>query len=183
MSNFFRLKTNWVCEDEEGNLVKTKTEELVEADTYTEAETIECTINTKMGREKIEPATYEIVKAKIDNMLYNSILSKNDDMTCKHIETFFDEKEETGMGMYSVKACFFETDEKGKEKKRIESYHVPAHSNTDATMHVKSYVEWKYTFSPSFVIKEVKFDKAEAVYWTEDSYTIATNTFDKYGEC
>lgn len=182
-TNFYRIKTSWMSESEDGSLVKTKTEELAEAVNYTDAEALCVSLINGRNRDKFDTPSYEIVKTKIDRIIYSKILQKEDSLTKGLVESYFEESEDTGVGMYSVKVVFFEEDDKGREKKRVETYYTPAKSNVDASNIVESYVNWTSGASARFVIKDVKFDKAEAIYWTPASYESATRSSEEFGKC
>ena len=52
MFNYYRIKTDWLAEQEDGKLQKTKTEELVFASSYTEAEKVAYALAEKYERAK-----------------------------------------------------------------------------------------------------------------------------------
>ena len=108
-TNFYRIKTSWMSESEDGSLVKTKTEELAEAVNYTDAEALCMSLINGRNRDKFDTPSYEIVKTKIDRIIYSKILQKEDSLTKGLVESYFEESEDTGVGMYSVKVVFFFT--------------------------------------------------------------------------
>lgn len=165
----FRIKTEWIQELDNGALEKTKTEELVYAVNYTDAETIAYAIAESEKRTSMGNVNIEIIKTKIDNILVNDILKKDDVLVEDRICTFFEEPESTGVGLYAVKVEIITIDEKsGKEKHTSETIYVPASSNTDATLKIREYME---EYLNEFVIRDAKFDKAWAIYWPQDLYS------------
>ena len=164
--HYFRIKTEWTAEDESGNLSKVKTEELVLATCFTEAEKVAYAIAEDQNRGKYGDFNIDIVKTKISDVLYNDILAHDSKLICGMVCNYFEEDETSGFGLYAVKAVYIETDEKtGKEKKTTDTIYVPAISNADATDAVQQYLS---TGAIDFVIRDTKFDKAEAIYWPSE---------------
>lgn len=175
--NYYRIKTEWVAEGDKGALEKTKTEELVLATSYSEAETVAYAIAEDQNRGKFGSFSIEIVKTKIEDVLFNEILSQDDKPLNSLICNFFEEGEESGVGLYAVKVIFFNLDEKsGKTKRVTQTYFVPATSNSDATRRIDSFL--KGTLS-DYVIRDTKFDKAAAIYWPADVHQSKVNAADK----
>ena len=77
-SNYYRIKTEWTKEAADGQLQKTKTEELVYATSYSEAEAVAYALLEAENREQYSDATIEIVKTKISEMLFNETLDHDD---------------------------------------------------------------------------------------------------------
>lgn len=174
--DFYRIKTEWTRERENGELAKVKTEELVMATSYTEAEKVAYAIVEDQQRAKYGSVNIEIIKTKISDVLFNDILVQDNQAVCGLICNFFEESEESGVGLYNVKAVFFTLDEKsGKTKRSTQTFFVPATSNTDATKRVEA--ELNRTMS-DYVIRDTKFDKAEAIYWPADVHQNKANAYD-----
>jgi hypothetical protein len=164
--DFYRIKTEWTKECESGELNKVKTEELVMATSYTEAEKVAYEIANDQCRTQFGSMNIEIIKTKISDVLFNNILAQDEHTTCGLICNFFEESEESGVGLYMVKVVIFTIDEKsGKTKRNTQTFFVPATSNSDATKRVE---EQLLRTMSDFVIRDTKFDKAEAIYWPTD---------------
>lgn len=175
--NFYRIKTEWIAEGEKGALERTKTEELVYATSYTEAETVAYAIAEDQNRSKFGSFSIEIIKTKIEDVLFNDILAQDDKPLNGLICNFFEEGEESGVGLYAVKVIFFVQDEKtGKVKKTNQTYFVPATSNSDATMRIDRYLGGTMS---EYVIRDTKFDRAAAIYWPVDVHQNKVNAANK----
>lgn len=163
--NYYRTKTECTVELPNGQLAKKKIEELVLASSYTEVEALVNEIIYSLNRTQFGSVNYEITKTKISDVLYNDILSQSDDIK-NYCCNYFEESDTSGVGLYTVKVIFFTIDEKtAKEKESTEVFYVPAKSNADATDRISKHLE-KTTFD--YIIRDTKFDKAEAIYWPLD---------------
>lgn len=177
MLNYYRVKTDWLAEQEDGKLQKTKTEELVFASSYTEAEAVACALAEKYQRSKFGDVQIEIVKTKISELLYNNILQTDDQATHGLITNYFEEPDTTGVGMYQVKVYYTEIDEvSGKEKHQTETIFTPARSNADASEAVISYLK-RVGEQRDYVVRDARFDKAEAILWPAETYQKKVNQF------
>lgn len=176
--NFYRIKTQWQGEAEDGSLSKRKTEELVYASSYTEAETVANEIIRDQGRDKFsDDLSVEIVKTKINELILNDVIVKDSALVSGLICSYFEESEETGVGLYGVKVMFIEIDEKtAKEKRRHETIYTPAKSNADATERVQKYLEGSMS---DYVVRDVKFDKTEAILLPPERYEQLTSLADQ----
>lgn len=162
--SYFRVKTEYNKEQSNGMLAKTKAEELILATSYTEAEAVVHAIISSLNRTQFGSVNYEIVKTKIDDVMFNDILAQEEGEFGKDfICNYFEESETSGVGLYIVKVVFVTIDEKtAKEKQTVEDFYVPALSNADATARISSHLDKMMT---DYVIRDTKFDKAEAIYW------------------
>lgn len=179
--NFYRIKTEFYQEDENGGMVKQKTEDLVQGVGYSDAEQTAYQLAKFYARDRFAetfPINIEITKTKINELLFNNILSPSHTLVNELVCCGFEKPEESGVGMYSVKIMFFSEDENGKEKKTTEIIYVPAESNTDAAMFVQTHLR-KLLETRSYVIREVKFDKAENILWTIDEFNLQVSVFNK----
>lgn len=175
MFNYYRIKTEWLAEKEDGKLQKTKTEELVYASSYTEAESIAYALVEKYERSRYGAPSIEIIKTKISELLYNSILQEADYLVGGLIINFFEEEDTTGVGMYQVKVYYTEVDEKtAKEKHSTETIFTPARSNSDASSAVLAYLK-KVGETRDYVVRNSVFDKAEAILWPTEVYNNQVN--------
>ena len=70
--------------------------------------------------------------------MYSDVLAQDTDMTAGLICNFFEEDEDTGVGLYCVKVMFIEVDEKtGKEKRSNENIYAE-YRTSYIGMHVAS---------------------------------------------
>lgn len=167
--DYYRIKTEWTSEKDNGFLQKTKTEELVLATSYSEAEQVAYSIIDVQDRKKFGSVNVEIVKTKINDVLLNEILAQENETTAGLICSYFQESDESGVGLYAVKIMNFYIDEKsGKTKRSSETLYTPALGNADATSRIEEYLR-KVTMT-DHVIRDVKFDKAEAIYLPKDIF-------------
>lgn len=173
---YFRIKTEWTKESEDGTLGKTKTEELVQAVNYTDAERIANEL--AKDRSEFGCIDIEISRTKIQEILYSDVLCKDSNLVGGLVHSYFEEAEDSGVGFYAVKVMFVVLDERtGKEKKSNEVIYVPANSNTDAAEQVANFLDRNDT--RTFVIRDIKYDKAEAILWTPETYQDKTKVFDE----
>lgn len=163
--NYYRIKTEWTSEKEDGSLVKLKTEELAYATSYTEAEKIAYALVEDQNRTRFGSVSIDITKTKISELLYNDILVHDDRLIGGLICNYFEDAADQ-VGIYAVKVMFIDIDEKsGKEKKSFETIFTPATSNTDAAACINDYLS---NTMRDYIIRDIKFDKAEAVLWPKD---------------
>lgn len=172
--SYFRVKTECTVELPDGALAKKKIEELILATSYTEAEMLVNEIISSLNRTQFGSVNYEIIKTKISDVLFNDILVQEQtikDFCCN----YFEEDENSGVGLYMVKVMFLTLDERtGKEKKTVEDFYVPALSNADANDKINKHLS--KTMS-DFVIRDAKFDKTEAIYWPLDVHNKKVENF------
>lgn len=164
--NYYRIKMMWKGELEDGSLEKIKTEDLVYASSYTEAEKMAYAIIEDQNREKHEPIySLEIIKTKIGDMLYNDTLDHDNRLVGGMVYNFF-QTVDNGEGFYEVKLDIITIDERtAKERKTSESIYTPAVNNIDAATRVL-----KYMSSQDAVIRKVTFDKAESILWPTEIF-------------
>lgn len=167
--DFYRIKTTWQGEAEDQSIVKKKTEELVYASSYTEAEKVAYALVADQQRDKFSDGFgLEIIKTKMSEILCNDILQKDPNLISGLVCSYFEEGEDSGVGLYGVKVMFISIDEKtGKEKRSHEVIYTPAASNSDANQRVQKYLSSE---TRDFVIRDAKFDKAEAILWPAEVY-------------
>lgn len=176
--SYFRVKTEFFAETAPGGaLERKKIEELVLATCYTEVETLVHEIIDSYNRTKFGKVSYEIIKTKVPDVLFNDILAHSEHDSVKgFVCNYFEEDETSGVGLYAVKVIFITIDEKtAKEKQTTEVFYTPAESNADATKRISDHL--KKTMS-DFVIRDAKFDKAEAIYWPLDVHKDKVRDFD-----
>jgi hypothetical protein len=168
--DYYRVKTEWTAENKEGGLVKSKTEELVYASSYTEAEKAAYALAESQGRGRFSDIGIEIVKTKITELLYGETLAQEDGLVAGLVVNYFEEADDTGTGLYAVKLMYISIDEKsGKEKRTNETIHVPASSNAEAARFVQGYLK-AIGETRDFIVRDTKFDKAEAILWPADTH-------------
>lgn len=168
--NYYRIKTAWTGEGDDGGMTKLKAEELAYVTSYTEAERIAHTLIAAYGRNRHSEPTFEIIKTKMEEVLHNNNLQTAELLVENLVECFFEEADDTGVGLYGVKVMFIQVDEKtAKEKRSHSTIYVPARSNADASALVSAYLK----ASPErgdFVIRNATFDAASAIFWPQDFY-------------
>lgn len=166
VSNFYRIKMEWTREGEDGELQKAKTEELAYVTSYSEAEKIAYALIEDENRAKYGSVNFEIIKTKISELLYNDTMEHDDILIGGLVLNYFSEPESSGVGLYSVKVISSHIDEKSnKEKKQTDVIFTPAMSNTDAAKRINDYMG---RTMQDFVIRDIKFDKAESILWTPE---------------
>lgn len=177
--DYFRIKTEWTAEKENGSLSKVKTEELVLASNYTEAEKVAYAIAEDQNRTQFSSSIdIDIVKTKISELLYNDTLVHDETLIAGLVNNYFEESDSTGVGLYAVKVMYIEVDEKtGKERYPVETIYTPAVSTVGAADFVKRFLNTNET--RDFVIRDAKFDKAEAILWPTDIQESKVNMFEK----
>lgn len=175
--DFYRIKTEWTKELDTGALEKAKTEELVMASSYTEAEKVAYAIAEDQVRTHYGSINVEIIKTKINDVLFNDIFVQDERTTCGLICNFFEDSEESGVGLYMVKVVIFTVDEKtGKTRRSAQTVFTPATSNADAAKRIEGLMN---EGANDFVIRDTKFDKAEAIYWPASVQQQKVARFDK----
>lgn len=173
--NYFRLKTTWTAEKEDGGLEKVTTEELVLAETFGNAEEILYALAETQNRTQYAPIAYDIVKTKIEDVIWNDSLTADENLVHGLCMNFFSQPEDSGMGLYAVKIMYVERDERtAKDKRTQEIVYVPANSNLAASECVEAYLK-KQGETRYHVIRDVKYDKVEAILWPVDVYQFKTN--------
>lgn len=159
----FRIKTTWMCENPEtAALEKTKTEEIVQAINYTEAEKIAYELAEKEFRYKLGSVDIEIVRMKPSEIVYNDCLVKDENLVCGLIYSFFEGDEHSGEGLYNVTVTYPVINEKnGKEKYCKETILVAATSNNKA--YDIALCLFQKSMNNNVTVKDVKFDRASAL--------------------
>lgn len=173
----FRITTTWLRENPTtGAAEKYKTDELVEAQSFSEAETVGFAITEQEQRFKLGDVDINIKRIdNISEILHNPrVLVTSDELLQGLTYSYLEGEEDSGEGLYTVKAIFTETTENGKEKKIPETFLVPASSNGEATRIVTDHIAKRDM--RNFVIRDAKFDKASALLLTPKTYeSIANN--------
>lgn len=173
--NFYRIKTSWVAEKADGNLTKVKTEELVHAVNYTDAEKVAYAIVQDQNRTKFGDIEIEILKTKIEDLAYDNVLLQDENLVEGLVYNYFAEPDDSGVGLYAVKVMFIEIDERsGKEKRTNSTIYIPAVSNANAVDSLHLYLK-KCGEMREYVVRDVKYDKAEAILWSVDVHKAKTN--------
>ncbi len=169
--NYYRIKMQWKAELEDGSLEKIKTEDLVYASSYSEAEQMAYSLIENQNRTKHgEIYSMEIIKTKIGDILYNGTLDHDNELVGGMVYNFFPSIE-NGEGLYAVKVEIITIDERtAKEKKTLETIYTPAVDNHDAGARVL-----KYMSTSNVVVRNVTFDKAESILWPTDVFQNKSN--------
>lgn len=176
MELFFRIKTSYTDENAKGALVQVKNECLVMASTYTDAEKIAYSLLE--GKDHFGSTDYEIIKTKIAEMLYNSAFVYDTTLNNGLVTYYFEEDEQSEVGVYAVKVRLTEDLENGKSKDTNEVIYTPAVSAVDAIEFVKAYL--KDVETRSFIVRDAKFDKSSSVMVTPNQHTSNLSKFAKY---
>lgn len=169
--DYYRIKMQWKGELEDGSLEKLKTEDLVYASSYSEAEKMAYAIIEDQNRTKHDEIySIEIIKTKIGDMLFNETLDHDERLVGGMIYNFFPTVD-NGEGFYEVKLDIITIDERtAKERKTRESIYTPATDNIDAAARVL-----KYMSGQDVIIRKVTFDKAESILWPKDVFERKSN--------
>lgn len=166
--DYYRIKMAWTWEDPDGSLAKVKTDDLVYASSYTEAEKVAYALIADQTREQYGDVSFEIIKTKITEMLFNNTLRQDSGLIEGCVYNFLDPNANDGTGIYSVKVMLISIDEKsGKEKHTYQTIYTPASSNT----HAAEIIALHFGMA-DFVIRDIKFDKAESVLWPEEIFKL-----------
>ena len=173
--NYYRLKMCWQGEGDDGGITKIKTEELVYATSYTEAEKIAYALIEQENRAQHGDVSLEIVKTKIEELVYNDILQKDEQLTEGFVNSYFQESDDSGTGLYGVKVMFIRVDERtGKEKRTHSVIYTPAKSNADASAIINNYLKNSVERGEA-VIRDAKFDNIVAILWPKEHYQKIAN--------
>lgn len=167
--DFYRIKMAYKAEADNGAIVPVKTEDLVMATCYTEAESIAY----KLMEDKTQfgDVSYEITKTKISEVLYNDTFQTDENLICGLISYYFEEPEDTEVGLYAVSAIINFIDEKtGKNKPQKETFYVPATTPQNAIKAVTTLIDDSYSTADSYTIRNVKYDKAQSVMVTPETH-------------
>ena len=94
---------------------------------YTEAEQIAYKLTE--GKDEFGDVDVEIVRTKISEVAYNDTFATDTELICGLISYFFEESEDTEVGLYQVSLVYYDVDEKtGKTKSSNSTIYVPAYS-------------------------------------------------------
>lgn len=163
---FYRIKMAFKTEDENGAIIPVKTEDLVMATCYTEAEKI--AYRLMEGKDQFGDVTYEIIKTKITNIVYNNTFQTDETLISGLISYYFEEPEDTEVGLYAVSANVNYIDEKtGKIKPQKETIYLPAESPRQAIVNASTYMNNVFSTADGYTIRNVKYDKAQSVMVTQ----------------
>lgn len=166
-SDFYRIKMAFKAEADNGAIVPVKTEDLVMATCYTEAEKI--AYKLMEGKDQFGEVSYEIVKTKISSVLYNETFQTDEVLICGLFTYYFEEPEDTEVGLYAVAAIINFMDEKtGKLKPQKETIYLPAESPRQAIANATAYIDDVFSTADSYTIRNVKYDKAQSVMVTQE---------------
>lgn len=166
--NFFRIKMSYKGTDDIGAIVTIKSEDIVMATCYSEAEAIAY----KLAEDKNDfgDVDIEILKTKISEIAYNSTFAVDTELICGLISYFFEESEDTEVGLYQVSLVYYNVDEKnGKVKTENSTIYVPAYSSAKAIENVRTYLK-QVGEQREYTIRNVKYDKAQSVMVTPDTH-------------
>lgn len=165
----YRIATEWVQQLPEKSSLKHVTEDLVVAESYTEAESMAYALVENDSRIDQQTLNFTITKTKINDVEWNEVWSNDTKLVLGKFRNYFSKSDDTGVGLYAVSVVYLTLDEKtGKEKKSKEVIYMPANSSADAYDRTdKKLKKWGET--RPYVIRSVKFDKAESIVWDIDT--------------
>lgn len=164
--NYFRIKMSYTDENEMGALVPFKTEDLVMAACYSDAESIACKLAE--GKDRHGDVEFEIIKTKITELAYNDTFTVDTELIGGLISYFFEEAESTEVGLYQVQLVYYNLDEKtGKVKKENSTIYIPAYSSSKAIENTHAYLK-RVGETREYTIRNVKYDKAQSVMVTPE---------------
>lgn len=171
--SFYRIKMAYKAEADDGAIIPVKSEDIVMATCYTEAEKIAYALME--GKDKFGDVSYEIVKTKIEKVHFNRTFSVDTALTCGLVSYYFAEDEDTEVGLYTVDVIVYTVDEKSGKTKTIRmAVYVPATYSSEAIKFAKEIVGQEYA-NCDFCVRNVKYDKAQSVMVTQDVYKSDTN--------
>lgn len=166
--NFYRIKMAYKGTNDLGAIVTVKTEDLVMASCYTEAEKI--AFKLAEGKDEFGDVDYEIIRTKISEIAYNETFATDMQLTCGLVTYFFEESEETEVGLYQVNLVYYTLDEKtGKTKPQSETIFIPALSSSEAIKNIHSHLK-QVGETRDYTIRNVKYDKAQSVMVTQETH-------------
>lgn len=166
--NFYRIKMSYKGEDATGAIASIKTEDLVMATCYSEAEKLVYALME--GVKTYGEVSYEILKNKnISNILFNNTFNVDNHEICGLVNYYFEEAKETETGLYAVTADVYTVNEKtGKTTSAKETVYMPATSPNHAIKICSEYLEGIFG---DFIIRHVKYDNAQSVFVTPSAHS------------
>lgn len=163
---FYRLRFEYMGEDSDGKLATKKEDDLVIAVNYTDAEALAFEMMEEM-KQYNDSVKYEIVKAKIPELLFTDTFSTDKEYKENYVLYFFSEGEDEA-ALFAVNVKYTEISDNGKEKSKKENIYVAASSPKEAYDFVSKYLAKVET--RDWAIRDVKFDKASSVLVTEEMH-------------
>lgn len=164
--NFYKLKFEFMAEAADGKLYTKKQETLVVAVNYTDAEKIATKMMEGMTTYDSNVGC-EIVKTKISEFILTDTFEIEEDSLCGLTEYYFSE-EDTVAALFCVNIVYTEVDKNDKERTSKGDLYVAASSPKEAFDFASKYlskVEMR-----DWVIRNVKFDKADSIAVTSDMH-------------
>lgn len=160
--SYFRVKTSYKGENTMGAIENIKSEDLVMAANYTEAEKLAYMLLEDLNTYN-DDAEIEIVKTKISEIIFNDTFAVEKEWRRGLNQYYFEESEDTEVGLYQVSVVFTIIDEKtGKQKNETETIYTPAYSSSKAIINVHEYLK-EVGETRDYIIRNVKYDKAQSV--------------------
>lgn len=172
---YFRIKMSYQGTNAMGAIVSIKTEDLVMAVCYSDAEAIAY----KLAEDKNEfgEVDIEVIKTKITEIAYNDTFSTDTELIRGLISYYFEESEDSEVGLYQVSLVYLNLDEKtGKVKNEKGTIYVPAYSSPEAIDNVRDYLK-QVGETREYIIRNVKYDKAQSVMVTPEVHKNNTQLF------
>lgn len=168
-TEFYRIKMTYHGEKEDGGIDTIKSEDLVMASNYTDAEKTAFKLMEDKAIDDMSTVKYEILKTKIADVIYNNTFVTDTELVGGLFVYYFEESDKTEVGLYSVQVNYIELKENGKEKRSTETLYIPATTPQEAasliSKHLKHVGETR-----DWVIRNVKYDKAQSVLVTKSKH-------------
>ena len=122
------------------------------------------------GKDEFGDVDIEIVRTKISEVAYNDTFATDTELICGLISYFFEESEDTEVGLYQVSLVYYDVDEKtGKTKSSNSTIYVPAYSSSEAIENIRTYLK-RAGETREYTIRNVKYDKAQSVMVTPETH-------------
>ena len=158
--SYFRIKMSFSFKNDQGKTEKAKTEDIVYAVNYMDAEKVAYALIKDQHRDEVSEPEYEIQKTKIADLHPSKLLIVDHDTTLAGlVYASFDNGEYSCDGLYQVKVNHEDgLDKDGEPTFKNETVWVIGKSSDHTTELAMARFDG---CSPK--IKEVKFDKAESI--------------------
>lgn len=103
---FYRIKMTYQGEKEDGGIDTIKSEDLVMASNYTDAEKTAFKLMEDKAIDDMSTVKYEILKTKIADVIYNNTFVTDTELVGGLFVYYFEESDKTEVGLYSVQVNY-----------------------------------------------------------------------------
>lgn len=165
--SYFRIKMAYKGINKEGGISSIKTEDLVMATCYSEAEKVAYTLAE--GKDKFGKVDIEIVRTKINEIAYNTTFTTDKELMCGLVSYYFEEDADTGVGLYQVQLVYHEESKGGNPITTSSCIYIPAYSSSEAIKNIHEYLR-NVGEQREYTIRNVKYDKAQSVMVTMEQH-------------